>query len=182
MFWKVLSKWTFVINLFKIGLYYDLFKTSDGNLINWTFTFKLSLWPFDRELWDFETLAGEPLILNLIWTFDIEPLIWTSIFEPVTLNLWHGPFISEPLISDLDILTFDIYTLIWDFDYLTLSVFIHAFLFHLLWSSHNHSIDAPMLCTLVWLERCTIPSPLYYVSALAILLWRFVYRGRMDAS
>ena len=43
-----------------------------------------------------------------------------------------------------------------------------------MWSSHNHSIDAPMLCTLVGLERCPPPSLLDY----RLLLWLWlVYRG-----
>ena len=40
--------------------------------------------------------------------------------EPLILNFWYGPFIPEPLLSDLNILTFDTYTLNWDLDYLNL--------------------------------------------------------------
>ena len=70
---------------------------------------------------------------HLIWTLDLNHLIWT-----LYLYTWY---LTWPLTHSLRLRATTCYTC-----------------YYLLWSSHNHSIDAPMLCTLVWLERCTTPS------------------------
>ena len=81
----------------------------------------------------------------------------------LTHSLWFDPF---------DIWTFDMGTFdMWTYDLWTLQYLPR---YYLLWSSYNHIIDAPMLCTLVWLERCTTPSLWYDLTT--ALIW-FVYRG-----
>lgn len=82
------------------------------------------------------------------WTLDIEPLILSLDIDP-----WYWTLIlTLTWTLDYDLTTC---TWHWTMNPWPISILPRSYL---LWSSHNHSIDAPMLCTLVWLERCTTPS------------------------
>ena len=98
------------------------------------------------------------LDLNLWYETWLEPLDMDSWLEPLDMNL-----VLVHLIFDLTL----------DPQFETTSHHLYTW-YYLFWSSHNHSIDAPVLCTLVWLERCTTPSLLDY--RLMLWLW-LVYRG-----
>ena len=91
-------KWDFTTNL--VNKWWEPTKLN--------FWFKLSLWPFDFELWDFGTWNGEPCGLGtLAWPLHFDR--WYYIFDR---SLDINPLISDPLIMIPWYLTFDD----WSFD------------------------------------------------------------------
>ena len=121
------------------------FKTSDGNLLKWTFVLNSH---YDPLIINYGTLELGTL------TFDTEPLIWALNMNLVICKPWHEPLLSEP--SNLNLL-------IWTFWYDLWYGFLIWSDYDDLWSVSFMTYCWPILLTYsVWPILVWHPSQIYF--------------------